>query len=228
MSSAARGKLACLLVWALGSAAAAAPPDAAALAQKARAVLEANCHRCHGHDGTNEGGFNFVLDRQRLVARKKVVPGDPARSRLYQRLVSGDDPMPPADEKPRPGKDDLAILKQWIEAGAPDFGPAAVRRGVISTGDMLNAIRADLERVPERDRRFTRYFTLTHLHNAGLSADELQSYRHGLSKLVNGLSWGGKVVVPRAVDPAQTVFRIDLRDYQWNEKVWDAVVAVNP
>ncbi len=36
------------------------------------------------------------------------------------------------------------------------------------------------------------------------------------------------MVVPAAVDPAATVFRIDLRDYQWNEAVWDAIVAANP
>src|SRR5208282_2707299 len=73
-----------------------------------------------------------------------------------------------------------------------------------------------------------RYFTLAHLANAGLSADEMQSYRHGLSKLVNSLSWGPRVVVPRAVDRSATLFRIDLRDYQWNEKTWDAVLAANP
>src|SRR4029077_17379333 len=83
-------------------------------------------------------------------------------------------------------------------------------------------------KVPERDRRFTRYFLLTHLSNAGLSEDELQSYRHGLSKLVNSLSWGRRVVVPRPIDEGRTVFRIDLRDYQWNEKVWDSILAVNP
>src|SRR3712207_7214494 len=46
-----------------------------------------------------------------------------------------------------------------------------------------------LFRSGERDRRFTHYFTLTHLLNAGLSADELQTYRNGISKLVNSLSW---------------------------------------
>jgi len=48
------------------------------------------------------------------------------------------------------------------------------------------AILADVEKkIPERDRRYARYFTLAHLYNAGLSEDELQTYRHGLSKLVN-------------------------------------------
>src|SRR5262249_42081037 len=45
---------------------------------------------------------------------------------------------------------------------------------------------------------------------------------------VNSLSWGPRVVVPRAVDPGRTLFRIDLRDYQWDEKTWEAVLALNP
>jgi tetratricopeptide (TPR) repeat protein len=218
-----------LLAGLLASVAAAGEPERLALARQALGILEANCYGCHGKDGTNEGGFNFVLDAARLVARKKVVPGDAGRSKLYRRLVSADNPMPPEDEKVRPGKAEVAVLKQWIEAGAPAAREATARRAFLSAADVVTAIRDDLAgRVQERDRRFTRYFTLTHLYNAGLSEDELQSYRHGLSKLVNSLSWGRRVVVPQAIDPARTVFRIDLRDYQWNEKVWDAILAVNP
>src|SRR5262249_44599344 len=124
--------------------------------------------------------------------------------------------------------DDIALIKRWIESGAPDFAPAAAPRAFLAPAEVVQAIKKDLDIVKERDRRFTRYFALTHLYNAGLSADEMQSYRHGLSKLVNSLSWGPKVVVPKAVDTERTVFRIDLRDFQWNEKVWEAVVADNP
>ena len=176
----------------------------------------------------NEGGFNFVLDRQQLVKRKKIVPGMPLSSRLLKRVVSSDSPMPPEDEKKRPGPEDVALLRQWIEAGAPDWQLAAVARRFISPTTLVRAIRTDLETVRERDRRFIRYFTLTHLANAGASADELQSYRHGLSKLVNSLSWGPRVVVPAVVDATGTILRIDMRDFQWNEKVWEAIVAVNP
>lgn len=198
------------------------------VARKARDVLKAHCYRCHGQDGVAEGGFNYVLDLPKLVSRNKVVPGNPAKSKLLKRILSSDDPMPPAEEKLRPGQDDIAILTKWIEAGAVDFQQAPAKRAFITAADMIGHIATDLEKVNERDRPFTRYFTLTHLHNAGLSADELRSYRHGLSKLVNSLSWGNQVVVPPPIDPAQTVFRIDLRDYQWNEKVWDAILAQNP
>jgi tetratricopeptide (TPR) repeat protein len=209
-------------------AAARAQEEGTALGRKALTVLRTYCHRCHGKDGANEGGFNYVLDRDKLVARRKVVPGRPARSKLLKRVTSADDPMPPAEEKVRPGKDAVALLRAWIAAGAPAAGPAPPKRAFLSPDEVLRRIRADLDKVPERGRRFTRYFTLSHLYNAGLSEDELQSYRHALAKLVNALSWGGKVVVPRPVDPERTVFRIDLRDYQWNEKVWEAVLAANP
>ena len=209
----------------LGRAAAAPSPEE--LARKAREVFAAHCYRCHGKEGANEGGFNYVLDRQRLLQRRKVVPGEPAKSRLFRRLSSADDPMPPAEEKERPGAADIALIKQWIEAGAPDFSKSAIR-AFVAQADLVRAMKADLEQLPPRQRRFTRYFTLTHLFNAGLSEDGLQSYRHGLSKLVNSLSWGGKVVVPRPVDDARTVFRIDLRDYQWDDGTWGRILDANP
>src|SRR5947209_8655060 len=99
------------------------PP--AALAARAQAILKANCHRCHGRDGALEGGFNYVLDRDKLVARQKVVPGKPDESLLFKRVAAGK--MPPEGEEPRPGKDDVAVLRQWIEAGAPAAQPAAAR-----------------------------------------------------------------------------------------------------
>jgi tetratricopeptide (TPR) repeat protein len=217
-----------LLAGLTGPARADGPEDNRALAARAHALLKTYCYRCHGQDGANEGGLNYILDRDKLVSRKKLLLGDPDRSRLFKRLTSADEPMPPAEEKLRPSSEDRRLLRAWIAAGAPAVGPLPARRAFLPPADVLRAIRADLETVPERGRRFTRYFTLTHLHNAGLSADELQSYRHALAKLVNSLSWGASIVVPRPVDPAGTVLRIDLRDFQWNEKVWDAVLAANP
>ncbi len=227
MNAADRVLLSWLLTFAFCSGARAAAPEPSALAQQAQALLKAHCYRCHGHEGANEGGFNFVLDRQQLVKRKKIVPGDAAKSRLFKRLVSEDEPMPPQDEKVRPSKEEIALLRKWIDAGAPDFQAAVAARPFLSPDEVIRAVRADLGTFRERDRRFLRYFTLTHLANAGLADDELQSYRHGLSKLVNSLSWGPRVVGPTPLLHG-TLFRIDLRDYQWNEKVWDSILALNP
>ena len=126
------------------------------------------------------------------------------------------------------GQADLATLKAWIDAGAPDFNPIVAKREFVTSEAMLQAIATDLRSLEEFDRQFARYFTFTHLYNAGLSDDQLQTYRLGLSRLTNSLSWGRRVVAPKAVDAAKTIFRIDLRDYRWKTETWDQLLAANP
>jgi tRNA A-37 threonylcarbamoyl transferase component Bud32/mono/diheme cytochrome c family protein len=196
------------------------------LARKALAVLEERCHRCHGRDGRAEGGFNYVLDRRQLVRRAKIVPGDPEASPVFKRVQDGE--MPPGTKVPGLLPTELAVLKEWIRAGAPEDSSVAPARPLMATEDILKVIRADLENNNKQARPFLRYFTITHLYNAGLSEDELQSYRSGLAKLVNSLSWQLKIVVPAALDPAQTIFRIDMRDYGWDEAVWKVVLDTYP
>src|SRR5581483_11919248 len=85
---------------------ASADDDPKQLAAQAQAVLKTHCYRCHGQDGAIEGGMNYVTDLAKLVARRKIVPGDPAASRLFKRM--DDDSMPPSGEKPRPTAEELA------------------------------------------------------------------------------------------------------------------------
>jgi WD40 repeat protein/mono/diheme cytochrome c family protein len=197
-----------------------------ALAVKAKAILKAACYRCHGEAGAVEGGFNFVLDHAQLIERRRILPGQPAKSKLIKRIANGE--MPPEEEKPRVSDKDLNVLKEWIAAGAPDFDPPPPKREHITPANIIDKIADDLAKLPERDQRFTRYFTITHLYNAGLSEDELQTYRHALTKLVNSLSWGKNIVLPAPIDPAKTVFRIDLREYKWTEKTWDMMLGHYP
>src|SRR5438552_1024265 len=111
----------CGLLLVVPSLAHAAEPDT--LAAKAQTVLKVNCARCHSQDGAAKGGFDYVLDRAKLIARTKVVIGEPDESELYQRVR--DDKMPPSGVKQRPSAEERAMLKQWIAAGAPSTTPAA-------------------------------------------------------------------------------------------------------
>src|SRR5207248_1929623 len=74
--------------------------EQAALASRAHAVLKANCYRCHGQEGAVEGGINYILDRDKLISRRKVVPGQAEKSPIYRRIAAGR--MPPPGEAPRP------------------------------------------------------------------------------------------------------------------------------
>ena len=102
------------------AAASAGEPKQDDLARKVRQVFERHCYRCHGNDGANEGGFNYVLDRRRLLERRKVVPGEPGRSKLYQLITAKDpdDRMPQKDEALP--SEQISLIEKWIRQGA-DF-----------------------------------------------------------------------------------------------------------
>ncbi len=201
-------------------------PATADLTRQAQEILKANCHRCHGQDGAAEGGFNYLLDRDRLVARKKLTPGDPGASPLFQKVFTGK--MPPPGETPRPSEADVQILKSWIESGAGAWREAASDEELITEAHVYDWMLADLEKLERRARRFQRYLSLAHLRNAGLGADELQTYRHALSKLMNSLSWHPRITAPAAVDPAKVLLRIDLRDFLWDANLWNRVLSEYP
>jgi hypothetical protein len=209
--------------------AALAPPigNVSDLAANVEKVLRANCYRCHGEDGSSEGGFNFVLNLEKL-ARTVVKPKNAAGSLLYERMAAKDESvMPPEGETPRPSPADVALVKSWIDAGAPAMTTAKPRE-FITNDTVVKHILADVQKATERSRRFQRYFTLTHLYNAGVSEDELQTYRNAFNKLLNSLSWNKTLVNPQALDPARTVFRVDMRDLNWSGDVWEAIEKANP
>ncbi len=189
------------------------------LAQQVKDILTRNCFRCHGEGGSDEGGVNYILEVRRLIARGKVVPGEADNSSLLRRIKTGE---MPADEGPLPDNE-VALLEQWITAGAPDFAPPAPRT-FVADGDLLHFILQDLEERPSTSRRFLRYFTLTNLYNSGADDELLKTYRAALSKLVNSLSWGRNIVQPQTIDPAGAILRIDLRDYGWTDDTWDRIV----
>jgi WD40 repeat protein/mono/diheme cytochrome c family protein len=199
--------------------------DPPAIALQAKAVLAAHCAACHGGSDKVKGGFGYVLDRERLIARQKVVPGKLADSELYERVKNSE--MPPANWKRRPSEADLTTLKQWIEAGAPDW-QQATPRSFLGDDAVLRLAMDDVRSFPEWERRFLRYVSLAPLGNAGASDDELRTHTRALAKLVNSLSWHPRVTAPEAIDSAHTVFRIDLRAYKWNSRSWDKLVAAYP
>jgi WD40 repeat protein/mono/diheme cytochrome c family protein len=215
---------AALLTFLLSTNSAPADPPPG-LAARVREVLKANCYRCHGQDGAIEGGFNYVLDRDKLVASHKIISGKPDDSPLWRKVVAGK--MPPPDQQPRPSAADIALLKQWIEAGAPGAVPAAPRT-FITEDDVAAWMLADLDKVDRRARRFARYFSIVDLFNAGLTEDELQTYRNALAKLLNSLSWHPRVTLPQAIDANRLVLRIDLRDFLWDANLWNRILAEYP
>lgn len=225
-----RAAPAILASLALGFSAPARASESADLAKQAKQVLTTYCYRCHGQNGSNEGGFGQVLAFPKLG--NKIVPGDPAKSRLFKRVGIKRD-MPPEDERPRPGDTEIAVLEKWIKAGAPAPPEETVKpRLFVSLQDELEAMRQYLRRAERDNRRFLRFFSLRHLHN--LPPDkvrdaDLRIYRAALSKLVNSLSRKKDIVVPDKVNGVETLFAIDLRKLDWDrQNLWNEILRAYP
>lgn len=195
------------------------------LAARVQALLKQRCFQCHGQDGKAAKNV-FVLDRARLIATQMLTPND-ANSPLLKAIESGAMPLN-GDEL---SSEEKVLVRRWILSGAPDWdnnAASATARAFISETTLLTHIREDLDRAPFRSRQFMRYVSLAHLYNAGVPDDELEAYRNGLAKLLNSLSWQREIALPFALDPARTVLRIDLRDYQWTAAQWRKVAAAYP
>lgn len=207
---------------------AAAPAQPVDPEARAFAVLKTHCYPCHGKDGENEGGFDFVLDRQKLLDEKKVLPGQPDQSRLLLRMSAKRKPMPPLDDervKARPGADDVAAVAAWVRAGAGPFtNPAAApnaatavdRRRFVTERDLFVAIANDLTTVHRDHAKYQRYFSLATVANRDDATDaDLRLLQAAVAKLLNSLHWKLNPVRPRVL-AGGTLLGFDLRDLDWD------------
>ena len=188
------------------------------LAQQAFAIFEQHCLDCHGEFGSYSDVL--TIKYKDLIENRSVIPGQPGASEFYLRLLDDTDngSQMPLGQEPL-DSEAIATIRRWIEVGAPDWEAIPKpKRSFITTEVMLKTIHTHVTSLTAFDRSFARYFTLTHLYNAGASDDNLRAYRNALSKLVNSLSWGSEVIKPKPIDREETIFYIDLRHYEWDIK----------
>ena len=187
------------------------------IARDAYAIFEGSCLICHGPDGAYRE--TLLMEHATLIKKGTVIPGNPDASELYKRLLgtteNGGAQMPLG--QPQLPAQSIDTIRRWILAGAPDWATTStIDSRFISPDEILDTIERHLTTLEPFDRAFARYFTMTHLHNAGKTAEILREYGNGLSKLVNSLSWRLKITNPQPIDARETIFYIDLRHYEWD------------
>jgi hypothetical protein len=117
-------------VWLLVAAALASSSAAADgpldFSRDIRPILADNCFACHGPDAKQrQGGLRLDIRDEALKpvdsGAVAIVPGKSDASALVARIMSADDSerMPPADSTKKLTPDQKALLKRWIEQGAP-------------------------------------------------------------------------------------------------------------
>jgi mono/diheme cytochrome c family protein len=232
-----------------------APPpvdndDPAALARaQAENILNSNCGQCHGGQltpATASAGMNYINDIDQLVETGKIVPLDSENSRIIERMREGS--MPPVQSGlPQVSASDIDVVAQFIDN--PRFWPGLEPQGdscpdqLFTFDDLYEEIAQDLSRLDADDALTARYIAITNRYTAGVCADtSLDRDRQSVFKLVNMLSTETTVGEPEPIDADETIYRIDLEDYGWDEPVtvvnadgsttdftdkWEAIIANN-
>ena len=198
------------------------------IALDTHAIFQQSCLICHGPDGAYKE--SLLIEHNALIENGSVVPGNPDASELYNRLLITDTAKQMPLGQPQLPAQSINTIRNWILAGAPDWAVTSTTDGdFISPAEILNTIKNHLMSLSSFDREYARYFTMTHLYNAGASVQILQEYRKALYKLVNSLSWGVTVTNPQPIDPQGTIFYIDLRHYEWDvNNAWTQIEAEYP
>jgi hypothetical protein len=115
-----------LLVGAVSGAAHAALPEQVDFNFDIKPILSDRCYNCHGPDEENrQGGFRFDMRESATgeadSGMRPIVPGNVEASEILARLTT-DDPslrMPPEDSKLKVTEEEVALIRRWIEQGAP-------------------------------------------------------------------------------------------------------------
>ena len=106
-----------------GVAAADAANTPAFYTEKVRPILQANCGKCH-LDENHKGGLSLMTKASTMKGGRDgvmIVPGDPAKSMLVQLIRHegpADDPKPMPQKAPKMSDGDIAVIEQWVKAGA--------------------------------------------------------------------------------------------------------------
>ncbi len=205
---------------------ASADPSAQQLATQVQTLFKNRCYQCHGEPGKKvQGGFDFVLDLERLRANPDYVDlNDPAKSSIYQRVLN--DEMPDDGTKLSPNQ--KATILSWIRKGALAPRVETSRFSTASYSYLVNAMAVDLKAIPKAKRPEIRYLSLAHMPAAGDSDQDLQIFRDALTKLANSLSFQEEIFPLQPIDDRKLIYRIDLSALGWDPKLWDELAEANP
>ena len=191
-----------------------------------RPILSDNCFHCHGPDAKNRKAKLQLNTFELATAERKrgaaIVPGDSSVSDLIKRMITNDedDVMPPIDSNRHVSKEQIKLLKQWIDEGAnyakhwafikakvpntPEVGKDWAKNP-IDNFIYQNLIKKNLKPNPEADKRtlLTRLsMDLTGLPptpqemNSFLADNSKKAYEKQVDRLLNSPHYGERMAWP--------------------------------
>ncbi|NBX17476.1 MAG: hypothetical protein EBR09_08945 [Proteobacteria bacterium] len=170
-------------------------------------IFQSECYTCHGENGANSGNIGDVRNIAAMSEKGLIKIGEPAeKSKLFLRLISKTQPMPPAPKAPlSPQK--LELVKTWLETKPQT-------RQQVTYDSVYQAIETDFNKFSAEEKVNIRYFHLVNQFNAGAPDAALEQTRKALSKMLNMLSTSDRIVKPEPIDSLRLVYRVNLAAYE--------------
>lgn len=194
----------------------------AAFEQTVYPILRQNCSACHSTINGSASGAQAPLhsDVDPALAHEyaltRVNFRNPGASKLVFRLEVDRHNCFASSCSAAANEMEQAIAA-WgnaVSAMLPEV-PRGLDAGTrVSEQEILSWIETDQNNTPAADREFIKYASFHEMHNAGMSAQDLNHARVGLSKALNSVArWAPDIVNPTDVNGKGILYRLDIRDY---------------
>lgn len=186
-------------------------------------LRESGCARCHNSAVGEEYGGNQApmhsdndLDLAHQYALTRVDFKQPELSKFYVRMKI-DRHNCPGTSCATAATQMLAAINAWKNSvghmlpDTPRGIPAATK---ISEAEVKQWIADDKAKLAAADRQYVMYTSMHELHNEGMTADQLEIVRVGLSKALNSTArWAPALAHPKDVTGKGILYKFDIRDY---------------
>lgn len=181
-------------------------------------LLHENCSDCHSAQGLGQAPMHSDADVELAheYALTRVNFRKPVDSKLVVRL-SIDRHNCFGSNCADAGNQMLAAVTAWANAVTPslEVTPRGVPEGeTVTEAQVIEWINADKATLAAADAKYVKYASFHEIHNAGVSADEMNVARVGLSKALNTAArWAPQVANPVDINGKGIVYRFDTRWY---------------
>jgi len=204
--------------------------------RKAFKALDKHCARCHQQGRLERAkpakNFGNILKLNEIARDPHLIlPGNPDGSRLFSRIVKQEMPYDVYTEfsgGTEPSKEDVQAIYDWIESLDSKTVASCGNRKPVDTGQVVEAISANLNKQAASRRKGMRYLTLTNFYNACARDDEMRRMRNGATMLLNSLSRAPQTTRTSAIGTAGSIIAFNLDDLGWSPEDWDTLAAAYP
>jgi mono/diheme cytochrome c family protein len=181
-------------------------------------ILSGKCGGCHTYGERDPIGWGSVLDLSRMISSDIIVPGDPDKSRMWNRVAVRAD-MPYNGQ--RLTGPEIQVIRAWMgNLNRPAQKPRTHEQ-------LLDLIVADQAKVRAQGNDH-RYISFAHFVDERRSPEEMLAAEQVLGVVINSLSRRAQIVKLEPADPGRSIFRFRLSQLGWDRDDWDRLMEFYP